>query len=112
MNFTLKQKILLGYIVMISFTLLVGIYAILGLQELNKITSTIIFNDLAAGEKLTKLNDSVLAQDLYEKRYLTLQQAEAENLFWRRSREFKSLLLDIGKTELYLGKILESIGGA
>jgi hypothetical protein len=38
MNFSLRQKIFLGYIVMISFTLLVGMYAIFSLKELNAIT--------------------------------------------------------------------------
>lgn len=109
MNFTLKQKIFLGYIVMISFTLIVGVYAIWSLQELNKITRTIIFSNVAAGEKLTKLNDGILAQDLYEKRFLSLQQPEAEDLFWSRSREFRSLLSEISKTELYLKSILENI---
>ncbi len=94
---------------MISFTLIVGIYAIWNLQELNKITEKIIFNDLVAGEKLTKLSDSIQAQDLYEKRYLALQEPNAENLFWNRSREFKSLLSEIGKTESYLKGIIENI---
>ncbi len=109
MNFTLKQKIFLGYIVMILFTLIVGAYAIWSLRELNEITTSVIFDDVAAGEKLTKMNDSILAQDLYEKRYLALQQAEAESLFWSRSREFKSLASDILRTAPYLKAILENI---
>lgn len=109
MHLTLKQKIFLGYIVMISFILIVGGYAIWGLQELNRITATIIFNDLKAGEQLTRLNDSILAQDLYEKRYLTLKQNEAENLFWNRSKEFKSLLSDFGTAEVKLKGILDNI---
>ncbi len=109
MNLTLKQKIFFGYIAMIVFTLIVGAYAIWSLQELNKISTTIILNDLATGEKLTKLNDSIQAQDLYEKRYLSLHQAGAEASFWSRSREFKSLLSDIGKAESYLENNIEAI---
>lgn len=109
MNLTLKQKIFLGYIVMISLTLIVGTYAIWSLQELNKITTTIIFSDVKSKEVLARLNDSVLAQDLYEKRYLSLRQAEAENLFWNRSREFKSLLSELSPTESNPKNILENI---
>ena len=76
MNFSLRQKIFLGYIVMITFTLLVGMYAIFSLKELNAITRTIVYNSIAINEKLTRLNDSILAQDLYEKRSLLLQQQE------------------------------------
>jgi diguanylate cyclase (GGDEF)-like protein len=109
MNFTLRQKIFLGYNVMISFTLLVGVYAIFSLKSLNNITRGIVYNSIATAEKLTKLNDSVLAQDLYEKRFLTLQQQEAEQSFTSRNKEFRGLLDDIRKTDPYLAEDLNSI---
>ena len=109
MNFTLRQKIFLGYIVMISFTLLVGFYAIFSLKELNTITQNTVFNSMATSERLTKLNDSILAQDLYEKRYLMLHQQDAENLFWSRSKEFGEILTEINKTATYISPMIESI---
>lgn len=109
MNLTLRQKIFLGYIVMISFTLLVGFYAIFSLKELNTITQNTVFNSIATSERLTKLNDSILAQDLYEKRFLMLHQHDAENLFWSRSKEFREMLAEINKTETYISPIIESI---
>ena len=109
MSFSLRQKIFLGYIVMISFTLLVGMYAIFSLKELNAITRTIVFNSIAINEKLTRLNDSILAQDLYEKRSLLLQQQDAENLFWTRSKEFRNLLDEIAKTENYISANIEAL---
>lgn len=108
-HLNLKQKIFLGYLLMITFTVIVGMYAIWSLQELNKITTTLIFNDIATGEKIKKLNDSILAQDLYEKRYLTLRHPEAENFFWSRSREFKSVLSDIHNTESYVKDIITNL---
>ena len=109
MSLTLRQQIFLGYLVMVLFTLIVGAYAIWGLKELNQITSDVIFRDLKVGEKIIKLNDSTLAQDLYEKRYLTLQQADAENLFLNRSREFKSLLSEISSTDSSLKTSIDNI---
>jgi GGDEF domain-containing protein len=109
MSLTLRQQIFWGYLVMVLFTLIVGAYAIWGLKELNQITSDLIFSDLKVGEKIIKLNDSALAQDLYEKRFLTLQQADAENLFWNRSREFKSLLSEITSIESSLKNPLDNI---
>jgi len=109
MNLTLRQKIFLGYLVMISFTLIVGGYALWSLTELNSIATDIIFNDAIAEQKLIKLNDCIQAQDLYEKRFLVLKQADAENPFWSRSREFKSLLSELGTTVTYLKGSLESI---
>lgn len=109
MNFTLRQKIFLGYIVMISFTLLVGFYAIFSLKELNTITQNTVFNSIATSGRLAKLNDSILAQDLHEKRFLILQQQDAENLFWSRSKEFRDILSEINKTETYLSTNIQSI---
>jgi diguanylate cyclase (GGDEF)-like protein len=94
---------------MITFTLLVGMYAIFSLKELNAITRTIVYNSIAINEKLTRLNDSILAQDLYEKRSLLLQQQDAENMFWTRSKEFRSLLGEISKTETYISTNVETL---
>ncbi len=109
MSLTLRQQIFFGYLVMVLFTLIVSAYAIWGLKELNQITTDVIFSDLKVGEKIIKLNDSALAQDLYEKRFLTLQQADAENLFWNRAREFKSLLSEITSTESSLKNTLDPL---
>jgi diguanylate cyclase (GGDEF)-like protein len=109
MNLTLRQQIFLSYIVMILFSLIVGVYAILSLTELTTITNDLIYNNLATSEKLTKLHDSVLAQDLYEKRYLGLQQSDAEEQFWSRSREFKALVTDISGLNPALRPVLEQI---
>jgi diguanylate cyclase (GGDEF)-like protein len=109
MNLSLRQKIFLGYIVMIMFTLLVGGYAIFSLKELNSITRNTILNSIATSERLTKINDSVLAQDLYEKRFLMLQHQEAENLFWSRSREFRELLTGIRTSDANISSTIESI---
>ena len=94
---------------MISFTLLVGMYAIFSLKELNAITRTIVYNSIAINEKLTRLNDSILAQDLYEKRSFLLQQQDAENMFWTRSKEFRNLLGEISKTETYISTNIETL---
>lgn len=111
-NLSIKQKIFLGYISMILLTLIVGAYAIWSLQEVNEVTRAITFNDLSSGEKLSKLYDSIQAQDLYEKRFLTLHHQEAENMFLNKSREFKSLAVELGQTAPTLGKILESVSSS
>lgn len=109
MSLTLKQKIFLGYAVMISFTVIVGLYAIWSLNALNKITETVVYDDVAAQEKLTKLNDSILAQDLYEKRYLAFQDIDAEKTFWKRSNEFTSLIVEATNISPSFQNILDDI---
>ena len=109
MNFSIRQKIFLSYFVMIAFTLLVGVYAIFTLKNLNSITTTILFNYATVSEKLTKINDSALAQDLFEKRYLMLHQHDAENMFWDRAREFKFYLAELVKTGVYESSVTDGI---
>jgi GGDEF domain-containing protein len=109
MNFSIRQKIFLSYIVMIAFTLLVGIYAILTLKNLNNITTSILFNYTTVNEKLTRMNDSALAQDLYEKRYLMLRQHDAENMFWDRGRDFNFSLAELVRTGFYESSVTDNI---
>jgi GGDEF domain-containing protein/CHASE3 domain sensor protein len=101
MIFSIRQKIFLSYIVMIGFTLLVGFYAIFTLKELNNITTAVLLNHSTVNERLTHLNDSILAQDLYEKRYLMLRQSHAENIFWDRGREFTFYLSELAATKAF-----------
>jgi GGDEF domain-containing protein/CHASE3 domain sensor protein len=109
MRLTLRQQIFFGYILMVIFTLIVGSYAIWGLMELNQATTEIIFSDMEVGEKIVKLNDCMQAQDLYEQRFLTFQHEDSENLFWNRSRDFKSLLSEIGAAQPLLKSPLENM---
>jgi GGDEF domain-containing protein/CHASE3 domain sensor protein len=109
MSLTLRQKIFLGYAVMISFTIIVGLYATWSLNTLNKITTTVIYDDVAAQEKIAKLNDNLLAQDLYEKRYLVFKDINANDIFWNRSSDFNSLIADISKIYPSLQNILNNI---
>lgn len=94
---------------MILFNLIVGVYAIWGLKEITTITNDLIYNDLAISEKLTKLHDGVLAQDLYEKRYLGLQQTDAAEQFWTRNREFKALVTDMRSLTPALRPVLDQV---
>ena len=109
MNISIRHKIFLSYIVMVAFTMVVGIYAIYTLKNLNNITTAILFNYATVSEKLTSMNDSALAQDLYEKRHLMLRQNDAENMFWDRSREFNLRLAELAKTGIYDSGMTENI---
>ena len=108
-NLTLRQKIFLGYAVMISFTIIVGLYATWSLNTINKLTTIVIYDDFVALEKLKKLNDNILAQDLYEKRYLIFQDSDAKDIFWNRSSEFKSLIKETEKIYPSFQNILNEI---
>lgn len=109
MNFTIRQKIFLSYIVMIAFTLIVGVYAVLTLKKLNSITTKIVFNYATVNETLTRMNDSILAQDLYEKRHLLLGQSDAEGMFSERGRDFRLYLTELAATGVFDRKMIDNL---
>ena len=55
MNLTIRQQVFFSYITMVLFVLLIGIYTITSLAELNKITSEMVSNEIIMGEKLSRL---------------------------------------------------------
>jgi GGDEF domain-containing protein/CHASE3 domain sensor protein len=108
-SLTLRQKIFLGYAVMILFIIIVGAYATWNLNTLNKITETVIYEDITALEQMKKLNDNIQAQDLYEKRYLAFQDIHSEDAFWERSNEFTSVINEIGKNYPSFSEIVNDL---
>jgi GGDEF domain-containing protein len=97
---------------MIAFTLLVGIYAVLTLKNINSITTKIVYNSATVNETLTRMNDSVLAQDLFEKRHLILRQNDAENMFWDRGRDFKLQLAELARTGVYESSLTDNLSAS
>ncbi|MCK9420067.1 MAG: diguanylate cyclase [Nitrospirae bacterium] len=64
------------------------IYALLSLQRMNSLNSEIIKGDIPAQETADKMQEALLAQDTYEKRYLILKGNDMRDLFRKRSDEF------------------------
>jgi len=97
---------------MIAFTLLVGIYAIFTLKNLNNITTKIVYNYATVNETLTRMNDSILAQDLHEKRHLLLRQGNAEDMFRERARDFGLYLTELARTGIYDRAMIENLSAS
>jgi len=84
---TIARKMLLGYMSLAVFTVVL-IYALLSLQRMNSLNSEIIKGDIPAQETADKMQEALLAQDTYEKRYLILKGNDMRDLFRKRSDEF------------------------
>ena len=91
-RFTLVQKLIASYAAMIFFTLAALIWATMGLYALNRTAREIAHTDLLVVTTLTKLRDSLLAQERYAGKYSILKGAEFVELFQRRAQEFEGLL--------------------
>lgn len=93
---TIAKKLVLGFLSYGILTLLIAALALLSLQRLNEINHRIIERDVPLVGIADKLIETLLAQELYGRRSLILRSPEPESLFWKRSEEFRNLLIQMG----------------
>jgi len=89
---TIAKKLLLGFLAIGILTILIALIALSSLQRLNEINNRIIERDVPLVEIADRMIEALLAQELYGRRAVILKSSEMEELFWKRSEEFKRLL--------------------
>lgn len=100
LRLTLAKKMLIGFSVMVFLTIMAGLYAIVSLKKLSNLSMNIVQEDLPLIEASANLTESLLAQDLYARRFLILRDREVKTLFWERSEEFNTRLHGLKVTGL------------
>ena len=98
---SIASKMLLGYMILVLLTVAVVLYALVSLQRINKLNTSIVKRDVIVEEAADKMLDALLAQDTFEKRYLILKSEDMLALFHKRGEEFRSWLASLQK--LYAG---------
>ena len=94
---TIKQKLLLSYLSMALLTVVASAYAIISLQNLNKLAYDITNQDYVILENSKYLMDTLLVQESTEKKFLIFKDPSFADIFWARSRDFKNYLAAIRK---------------
>jgi len=89
---SIANKILLGYMTLVALTVVVVAYALVSLQRINNLHRSIVKVDVVVEEASDSMLDSLLGQDMYEKRYLILQSRDMQKLFTKRGLEFRNWL--------------------
>ena len=85
----IASKMLLGYMALVMLTAVVIGYALVSLQRLNGLNSSIVTGDVPVQEAADKMLEALIAQDTYEKRYSILNSADMQSLFQKRGEEFQ-----------------------
>ncbi len=105
----IASKMLLGYLVLVVLTVVVVVYALISLQKLNSLNTRIVTIDVPVQEASDKMQEGLLAQDTYEKRFLIFNDNERRTLFLKRGDEFREWLGRLHKlpdsSHLPLGKL-------
>lgn len=91
----IANKMLLGYLTLSILTIIVVVYTLISFQRLNHINKSIVNGDIRVQEAADKMLDALLAQDMYEKRYLILRSDDMRTLFVKRGDEFKTWMTSI-----------------
>ena len=94
-HLTITGKILLGFLLFSALVVVISWYAISNLERLNRITQDILKTDAEAIDITEKMVNSILAHELYARRYGILKSGDMIELFWDRSREFQQLMDEI-----------------
>ena len=93
----IASKMLLGYLVLVVLTTVVVVYALVSLRSLNNLNAGIVTVDVPVQEATDKMQEGLLAQDTYEKRFLILNDNERRSLFLKRGDEFREWLSRLQK---------------
>ena len=94
-SLTITGKILLAFVLISVLVVVISWYAISNLERLNGITQSILTRDVEVVDTTEKLLDSILAHELYARRYGILKSEDMKALYWERSREFEQLMDNI-----------------
>jgi GGDEF domain-containing protein len=92
---SIGKKLLLGFLSYAVITLLIALFALSSLDQLNMINYSIIQRDIPLMEISDKMVENLLAQELYAGRSIILRSAEVTSLFWKRNEEFKRMIFQL-----------------
>jgi diguanylate cyclase (GGDEF)-like protein len=88
----IAKKMLLGYLLYAFLTILIAVFILSHLDDLNTLNNNIIKKDIPLLEITDKMADTLLAQELYGHRSIILNSPGLLAPFWTRSEEFEQLI--------------------
>ena len=109
LRIALAKKLFLGYVIMLCLTLLLGGYALFQLNILRGISEGMIKHDFPLTESIDQMVASLLAQNLYEKRYAVIRNPEVKSIFKDRGVEFRGDLENYRKNLPTEGRAIKKI---
>lgn len=93
MRLSIGRKLLLGFLSYGVVTLLIALFALSSLDQLNAINYSITQRDIPLVELTDRIMENLLAQELFAGRSVILKSPDLGALFWKRNEEFEKLIL-------------------
>ena len=91
MRLSIEHKMVLGYLPIILLILVIAVLSSRSLNELTSINRSILDEDAFLLQAVDKMQEAILAQESYGRRYRILGNPQMMDLFRQRDREFDAL---------------------
>jgi GGDEF domain-containing protein/CHASE3 domain sensor protein len=98
LRLNIARKLMLGYSSLLALLVIISVYALMNLNRLNALNTSILQTDLPVINASEKMVDAIFAQERYARRYLILGTPDVMDLFSAKKKEFEGLLEQVRST--------------
>ncbi len=98
LRLNISRKLMLGYSSLLALLVIISVYALMNLNRLNALNTSILQTDLPVINASEKMVDAIFAQERYGRRYLILGTSDVMDLFLAKKAEFEDLLQQVKST--------------
>ena len=93
----IARQLLLGYLPLVVLIVFISLYVLYSIGGVNRISKSIVENDIEIIASADRLVNSLLGQESYGQRYIILESDELLGFFWQRSAEYVKVLEHLGR---------------
>ncbi len=98
LRLNIARKLMLGFSSLLALLVIISVYALMNLNRLNGLNTSILQTDLPVISASEKMVDAIFAQERYGRRYLVLGTPDVMDLFMTKKKEFEGLLEQVRST--------------
>jgi GGDEF domain-containing protein len=92
LRLNIANKLMLGFSSLLVLLVIISVYALMNLNRLNAINSSILQSDLPVILVSEKMIDGIFAQELYTRRYMVFRTTDVMDIFLYKKKEFENLI--------------------
>ena len=98
LRLNIARKLMLGFSSLLALLVIISVYALMNLNRLNGLNTSILQADLPVINASEKMVDAIFAEERYGRRYLVLGTPDMMDLFVTKKKEFEGLLEQVRST--------------
>ncbi len=92
LRLNIANKLMLGFSSLLALLVIISVYALINLNRLNAINTSILQTDLPVILASEKMIDLIFAEELYARRYMVFRTSDMLNIFLQKKQVFEHQL--------------------